>query len=137
MENTHNISQRILLPRYFRVVGLGSVLIAFAVMLLYKLSSTELLLENTEVLKELTMNLIILGLFFIAWSKDKVEDELTLLVRLRAVAWAFGFSVLNVIFNPIVSLLIGSKAEMISGQQAMLTMILAFLIMYYIQKKSR
>jgi hypothetical protein len=58
-------------------------------------------------------------------------------VRLRAVAWAFGVSVLFVIFNPIVSLLIGSKAEMISGQQAMLTMILAFLIMYYMQKRFR
>ena len=76
-------------------------------------------------------------MLFVAWSKDKVEDEMTVAIRLKAMAWTFGWAVLYVIVKPIVDLLFKDPIQDVTGQQVVMSMLFVYLIMYYLQKIGR
>ena len=90
-----------------------------------------------ELFRVFTLNAFILGLLFVAWSKDKVEDEMTVAIRLKAMAWAFGWAVLDVIVKPIVDFLFKDPIQDSTGQQVVMSMLFVYLIMYYLQKFGR
>jgi uncharacterized membrane protein YvlD (DUF360 family) len=84
-----------------------------------------------------TLDALILGLSFIAMSKDKVEDELTMFIRLRAMAAAFITGIVFVIVKPLVDLLFSTPSENITAPGGILTMLLFYIMTYYYQKRLR
>jgi glucose uptake protein GlcU len=90
-----------------------------------------------ELLRELTMNAFILGLLFLVTSRDKVEDELTLLIRLKSMSWTFVWAVFLVIVTPIIDLLFDDAIEPLPGQQVVGSMLCGYFIMYNWQKRNR
>ena len=97
----------------------------------------EMLHSQKELLRVFTLNAFILGLLFVAWSKDEVEDEMTIAIRLKAMAWMVSWAALYVIFHPIVYLLFNDPIQDLTGQQVVISMLLVYLIMYYFQKTGR
>src|SRR6476646_4096201 len=82
-----------LLPNQFKKVGIAVMLLAVVPAVIIKVIHLPLTPSNKEVVRLLTMNAFILGLLFIAWAKDRVEDELTVQIRLKAMSWAFLWAV--------------------------------------------
>ncbi len=76
-----------------------------------------------------------LGLFFFALSKNKIEDERTLGLRLKAMAFAFLWGVLYVVVWPLVNHLFKFSLKALSGQQVMFSMLIVYLIIFFLQKK--
>lgn len=137
MESKINKKEAVLLPKYFKKIGLVVMILAFVPAVVVKSMNVEMVQSQKELFRIFTLNAFILGLLFFAWSKDKVEDEMTIALRLKAMAWTFGWAVLYVIVKPIVDLLFKDPIRDLTGQQVVMSMLFVYLIMYYLQKIGR
>ena len=137
MESKRNKKEAVLLPMYFKKIGLVVMILAFVPAVVVKSINIEMVQSQKELFRVFTLNAFILGLLFVAWSKDKVEDEMTVAIRLKAMAWTFSWAVLYVIIKPIVDLLFKDPIQDLTGQQVVMSMLFVYLIMYYIQKIGR
>jgi hypothetical protein len=137
MESKRNKKEAVLLPKYFKKIGLVVMILAFAPAVIVKSMNIEILQSQKELFKVFTLNAFILGLLFVAWSKDKVEDEMTIAIRLKAMAWSFSWAVFYVIVMPIMDLLFKDPLQDLTGQQVVMSMLFVYLIMYYLQKTGR
>lgn len=126
-----------LLPRYFMKIGVVVMILVFIPIVIVKAINVEMVQVDRELFRIFALNVFILGLLFVAWAKDKVEDEMTLTIRLKAMAWTFGWAVLYVIIKPIIDVLFKDPIQDLNGQQVVLSMLFVYLIMYYLQKIGR
>lgn len=123
-------------PNYFKKIGLGLIIVAIAL----PLSAKFLKLEVTEVQKDfykvLFFNVLILGLFFVAWSKDKFEDEMTMQIRMKAIGFTFMTSVFYIIFRPVIDLILQDPVTNMSAQELMIFMLFMYILFYKLQKRN-
>ena len=113
------------------------MILAFVPAIIVKSMNVELVQTQKELFRVLTLNAFILGLLFVAWSKDKVEDEMTVSIRLKAMSWTFTWAVIYVIITPFIDLLFKDPIGDLTGQQVVMSMLFVYLIMYYLQKLGR
>jgi hypothetical protein len=92
-----------LLPVYFKKVGLALVLLTAVFPILFKLSSEEVLLSNKELLKIIVRSLFMIGLTLIGFSKDKIEDEMTMIIRMKAIIMSFIYGLIFAITSPLLA----------------------------------
>ena len=92
-----------LLPVYFKKVGLALVLLTAVFPILFKLSSAEVLLSNKELLKIIVRSLFMIGLTLIGFSKDKIEDEMTMIIRMKAIIMSFIYGLIFAITSPLLA----------------------------------
>lgn len=137
MESKINKKEPGLLPKYFKKIGLVLMILAFVPAVVVKSMNIEMVQSQKELFRIFTLNAFILGLLFVAWSKDKIEDEMTVAIRLKAMAWAFSLAVLYVIVKPFVDLLFKDPIQVLTGQEVVISMLFVYLIMYYLQKIGR
>ncbi len=137
MESKISKNKAVLLPKYFKKIGLVVMILAFVPAVVVRSMNIEMAHSQKELFRVFTLNAFILGLLFVAWSKDKVEDEMTVAIRLKAMAMAFGWTVLSVIVKPIVDLLFKEPLKDLSGQEVVMDMLFVYVIVYYLQKIGR
>jgi len=125
-----------LLPNYFKVIGVVFLLLAFVPMIVMKAADIKQHSDNKELYRMLTMNAFILGLLLIAWSRDKFEDKVSIALRLKTMRFSFLFGVLTIIIEPLCNRLFGLNMPDVSGPSLVVTMLLIYLMMYYLQKKA-
>ena len=135
MENKKKKLDLVLFPGYFKVLGVALVLLAFVVPITIKLLHIEVGLDQKEFFREIVFSAINLGLFFFALSGNKIEDERTLGIRMKAMAFAFLWGVLYVVVWPLVNYFFKFSSKALSGQQIMLSMLIVYLIIFYLQKR--
>jgi hypothetical protein len=135
MQNKIGKKEYILFPNYFKKIGLLIILLTFVVGIVLKMMNIQLASTKNEIFRMLPLSIIIVGLFLIAWSKDKVEDEMTMYIRLNAIAWTFIWTISYVIFQPIAELIVNNQPKNVSGQQIVMTMLIGFIIMFYFLKR--
>ena len=88
---------------YFKKVGLALVLLTIAIPIVFKLTSIEALLSNKELLKIIVRSLFIIGLTLIGFSKDKIEDEMTMIIRMKAIIMSFIYGLIFAITSPLLA----------------------------------
>lgn len=137
MESKRSKKEAALLPQYFKKIGLVVMILAFVPAVVVKSMNVDMVQSQKDLFRIFTLNAFILGLLFVAWSKDKVEDEMTVGIRLKSMAWTFSWAVLYVIVKPIVDLLFKEPIQDLTGQQVVMSMLFMYLIMYYLQKIGR
>ncbi|OQP52506.1 hypothetical protein [Niastella populi] len=137
MESKKCKKEPFLLPEYFKKVGLVVMISAFVPAIIIKAMSVEMIQSQKELFHVFTLNAFILGLLFVAWSKDKIEDEMTVFIRLKAMALTFTSAVLCVIIVPFIDLLFKNPIANITGRQVVMSMLFFYLMMYYFQKRGR
>jgi len=137
MESKIRIKEPLLLPVYFKIIGLVVMILAFVPAIIVKSMNVELMQSQKELFRVLTLNAFILGLLFVAWSRDKVEDEMTGAIRLKSMFRAFTWAVLYVIIAPFIHLLFKDPIGELTGQKVVMSMLFFYLIMYYIPKLGR
>jgi hypothetical protein len=126
-----------LLPRYFYKIGIAVIAAGLLITALAKLMQSSVERSSFLLFRDYLPNLFLLGLFFIAWSKDRIEDELTSLIRLKAMAWAFGWGILYVIGRPLTDLLFfGDHYHALGSRQVIFSMLLVYLVVYYLNTRA-
>lgn len=124
-----------LLPRYFNKIAWGLLAVPVLIMVLSKL---EVFTIDKEWGKVVTQNMILVSLLLFAMTKGKIEDELTMRIRLKAFAASFVFGVSMVIVSPVIDFLVSGDASSDLGTiQLLLSMFFFYFIMYFILKKQR
>ncbi|WP_026703666.1 hypothetical protein [Flavobacterium soli] len=123
-------------PNYFKKIGLGFIFLAVVIPLCAKFLAFEIVEEQKDFYKIIFFNVLILGLFFIAWSKDKFEDEMTMQIRMKAIGFTFMTSVFYIIFRPLVDLILKEPVTQMSAHELMMFMLFMYIIFYKLQKRS-
>lgn len=137
MKTLEKMNEMDLFPNYVKKLGIGLMLLGFIPAAIAKFRNTSFIIAHQQTFYIITMNLFILGLFCIAWAKDKKEDERSIHIRMRSISWTFMFAIFYIISGPIIELMFGGGMFSLSGQQVVVTMLIVYISMYYIQKNGK
>ena len=125
-----------LLPVFFKKVGLVLALLTIAIPIVLKLTSIEALLSNKELLKIIVRCLFIIGLTLIGFSKDKIEDEMTMIIRMKAIIMSFIYGLVFAITSPLLAYFTDVSTHD-EASSIFIQMLIMYLIWYNILKYFR
>jgi hypothetical protein len=137
MQNEKFNKQPKLLGVHFKKIGVVVMVLSMVPGLIVKTMHIVVMESQKDLLKSLSYSGFLLGLLFIALSRDKVEDELTIYIRLKAMQEMFMFAVIYVMIKPLIVLVLQSPFIDVSGQQLVTLMLVGYLISYYLKKLYR
>lgn len=125
-----------LLPNKYKKVAYGFMLLSVLVPILSKVGVVTI---EKEVTKTIFSSGILLSMLLLALTRDKLEDELTLKIRLKALAISFIYGVGYVIAGPFVNLLFDGEFlyEDMGMESLLLTMFLFYFMMFNLMKRNR
>ena len=126
-----------LLPQYFKWVGFGLIIFAFAPAIIMKLNHIQLQQTAKEYSLLFIKGLFLIGLAMIACSKDKKENRSLMPIRLNSLLWAFFMAFGLVIFEPFFHLLFFGSEDHSSGTEVVFLILFSYLMAYYLQKSGK
>lgn len=132
----HHQTQLRLLPNYFKKIGIGLFLLAVLFVFYLRIYKKEIFEQDAHSAAALFFfDIIIVGFLLLAFAKDKIEDELLILIRLQSIAYAFIFGVLYLIITHLIGYLISNLLIDAGGQEIILTSLLVYNTIFIIKKK--
>lgn len=123
-------------PNYFKKIGLGFILLAIALPVGAKFLAFEMIEEQKDFYKVIFFNVLILGLFFIAWARDKFEDEMTMQLRMKAIGFTLMTAVFYIIFRPLIDLILQEPVTAMTAQELMMFILFMYILFYKLQKRN-
>ncbi len=130
-----NQKDLLLLPYYFRGIAFGILALSFTFVGLTLLDIVSL---GKEVESLIFQELLFVGLLLLAITKEREEDELTLLIRLKSFTAAFIFGVVSVVVDPLTNLIFEGEFVSTSKLSGILgVMFLFYFIVFYTLKRKR
>ncbi len=133
MKNNH--SEIRLLPLYYKKVALIilSLTIIFVILSITKAISIE-----KEIAKTIATIGILIACLLFALTKNKEEDELTLIIRFKALAGAFIFGTLYTVITPFINLFSGDDFQVnLKVSQILIMMFGMYFFNFYAMLKKR
>ena len=101
--NMKKLRNLTLLPNRVKGVAIIMVVITF-----FALIAGKFLFSDYHTVRLLIKNLLLVSLLLVSISRDKIEDELTLVLRLQSYAFAFIAGVVYAMVQPFANLLVES-----------------------------
>ena len=126
-----------LFPNSFKKIGITIIILAVISAVAVKFLLKESNLETKALLKTMFFICLNLGLFIVSMSKDKLEDERSMLLRMQAMLFTIGFAVLYLLFSPFIDSAFGNPITEMSANKLMLLILLEYILFYRIQKKTQ
>ncbi|NVN96485.1 MAG: hypothetical protein HXX18_14510 [Bacteroidetes bacterium] len=124
-----------LLPRNFKKVAFGIMLISGLLVVLYIL---KVLTIDKEIVKTIAKSGFLISLLLLVITRNKIEDELTLRIKLKALSASFIYGVVIVILEPFINLLFdGSFLQDKGVTELLISMFFFYFLMIFIMKKNR
>lgn len=102
-KNMKKLQNLKLLPNRVKGIGIIMVVISFIALI-----AGMFLFADYHTLRLLIKNLLLISLLLVSISRDKVEDELTLVLRLQSYGFAFITGVVYAMVQPFANLLVES-----------------------------
>ncbi|MDR2040408.1 MAG: hypothetical protein LBQ60_21030 [Bacteroidales bacterium] len=125
----------ILFPAYFKKIGIAIIAFVFIMIGALKISGIVSALDlSKELIRTVIYAMLIIGLFFMAWSREKKEDEMSLFIRFQAITVSFVFVIAYVLIEPVGNYIF-SMERVSYGHNVILLMLIFYLLMYYLIKK--
>lgn len=132
MENK-TIIKSSLLPNEMKLIGAVIALLSFIGGLSVKMMNKEV--ANTELIILCTYSGMIMGLLFVALSRDKVEDERINQLRAQSMQFAFIFAAVSTLVRPVIDLLFGDPIEFEKAHSIVFMMLLVYIFCFIFLKK--
>jgi len=126
-----------LLPHYFKKIGLSLVLLCMLVPIAFKLFYFQIAPIKKEMIKMIVRDIVIIGMFFIVFSREKLEDELTLLLRIKSLASGVVFGIANAIISDIQNICQSNTNEPIDAFRVIFYILFSHIVYYYFAKLKR
>ena len=137
MQNEKFNKQPKLLGVHFKKIGVVVMVLSMVPGLIVKTMHIVVMESQKDLLKSLSYSGFLLGLLFIALSRDKVEDELTIHIRITSMQEMFIFAVIYVMIKSLIVWVLQSPFTDVSGQQLVALMLVGYLISFYLKKLNR
>jgi hypothetical protein len=119
----------VLFPNIFKTIGIIITVVSIAFV-------TYFALHIKEIWESIVMHGINLGLFFYCFAKDKLEDELTRSVRLRAFYTSVIVGIVLLVSTSFVEFLMGDK-EYVYSATKLVTVILGVYAFSYVKLRRK
>ena len=116
-----------LFPRWFKFLGLVIILCSVSLPWIFK----SLLVEGSNYLGMIYINF---GLFLICFSRDKIEDEMSNIVRLKSFYRSFGAGVVGFFFLTYIENSVSDDFSQLPADTLLATILGIYLVSYYITK---
>lgn len=126
-----------LLPNYWKKIGLIIVTLLLIAVLAQPFLLPGFDPKDHKVADVISSSVFMTGLFCVAFSKDKTEDEMTIKLRLRALSFAVILTIVSVIFGSVLGILFGESVDKTDGVKLMNNLLTFYLLSYYIRKAFR
>ncbi|AXG71249.1 hypothetical protein KORDIASMS9_03506 [Kordia sp. SMS9] len=127
------------LPNHYKKIGIAIAVLSFLTLIILKITGVEI----SETLKFISKRVVLLGLLIVVLSREKVEDEMMLAIRGKALAGAFvGGAVYTLIYPAITyaaAVVMGNKTPKLvdTGDfQILWFMLFMYLLFFYLIKKN-
>ena len=137
MQNEKFNKQPKLLGVHFKKIGVVVMVLSMVPGLIVKTMHIVVMESQKDLLKSLSYSGFLLVLLFIALSRDKVEDELTIHIRITSMQEMFIFAVIYVTIKPLIVWVLQSPFTDVTGQQLVTLMLVGYLISFYLKKLNR
>lgn len=125
-------------PKIFKLLGLFIILLAFgSIVLVYQTNFLSEGSKQMELIKLISKQSFLTGLFFIVFSKSKLEDERSNQIRLYVFASAFWFGILQVLIYPIINYFIPIEKSEFSAFEIFSSMMLFIIILPFVLQLSK
>jgi hypothetical protein len=132
---TKNQQDLRLLSKPYKKVALGILLFSTLILIL---SISKTLPIDKDIAKIISKTGLLVSLLLFALTKNKIEDELTSRIRLKAFAGTFIFGVVLVIVQPFVNLLFQNRFLSEKGaSEILISMFIFYFIIFYYTLKNR
>lgn len=116
-----------LFPRWFKFLGLVIILCSVSLPWIFK----SLLVEGSNCLGMIYINF---GLFLICFSRDKIEDEMSNIIRLKSFYRSFGAGVVGFFFLTYIENSVSDDFSQLSADTLLATILGIYLLSYYVTK---
>jgi len=126
-----------LLPNYFKKIGIGIIIATLGAAFAIKYLVPNPDAETKLLLKTLFFSLLNISLFMISMSKDKLEDERSMLMRMQAMLFTILFAVIYLFIKPIIDIAFGEPISELSANGLMLLILIEYIVFYRVQKKTQ
>ena len=124
-----------LLPGHFKKVAFGIMLLSALLVVLYIL---KVLTIDKEIVETTAKSGFLISLLLLVVTRNKIEDELTLRIRLKAFTASFIYGVVIVIVEPFINLLFGDSFLSDKGvTELLINMFFFYFVMMFLMKKNR
>jgi hypothetical protein len=128
------------LPRKFMAIGIAIVMVSFIMMFVRKFGMDS----DALWLKELLKKSLVVGMLLMSVSKDKEEDEMTIMLRAQSYVFAFFVGVVYALFMPYIDFWVsnalkpeGEALKDLGGFQVLVFMLMVQLMFYHYLKRYR
>lgn len=119
-----------LLPNYYKKIGLALVVLTGLTFVFLVTVRPEAVQKTKDLVKLLLVSALILAMMLIAIARDKMEDELTQLIRLKSMAFSFLYAIGSTLVYPLITLVFDGSGEKISSHELVFNMLLIYLITF-------
>lgn len=117
------------LPRKFKIVGLVTILLSFLLPVTFHLLDLFPSQQNWKL--DISKTLLLIGLFLIAITREKVEDEFVENIRLKSMFFAFVFSIVIYLGNALIPIF-KMQAVSYSGFEVFFEELALYLIFFHL-----
>lgn len=142
LENEKKGSQLFLLHPNYRITGSIILTIGLLVAAWKKIVDSSIVLAGDATIKHepdqfsiVVSIVIILGLLCIAGAREKVEDDLIILMRYKSIRLSFLLAILYVVAIPVINILGNNTIPNVKGTDLVIGMLLIYLLAFYFEKK--
>ena len=115
-----------LLPTYYKKVGFGIMILSVLIVILSKT-----LIIDKEIGLIISKASFLISLLILALTKNKIEDELTLRIRLHAFVTSFLFGVVLVIFDLFMKLYFRDGSSLLSDNEPVAVLVFMFFTYFF------
>jgi hypothetical protein len=119
------------------MIGLALIIVCILIPVAHKIFHFETIASKKEMIKTIIKDCFMLGLVFIAFAKDKIEDELTMLLRLKSLASGVFFSFAYMFASDFLNIILGEPIEPFSAYHIIFNTLAWQITFYYLAKSSR
>ncbi|MDO6802894.1 hypothetical protein Q4595_10580 [Wenyingzhuangia sp. 1_MG-2023] len=124
-----------LLPENFKKIAF---LIMLLTVLFISLSIFKVIEIDNRLVKKIAGSTFLLSLLILSITRNKIEDELTLKIRVKAYAASFIYGVSVTIVFPLINLILKGSFESKKGvHELLISMFIFYFIMIFLMKKNR
>ena len=123
-----------LLPHWFKYLG---CIISGMTPLLFVLSGKGVFTGlEPSIMRFLIFTIIVFGLSFITFARERIEDEMVISIRSKAIVFSFATTILYFSFlKPVGGLILYNKIEEVNSYEIISFMLLCYLGMFYFLRR--
>ncbi len=127
-KSLRKLQKCLLLPNYFKTIGIVGAIIS-----LVAIVGLKYFMVDSDTAIFISSRVLLISLLTIAISREKIEDELIVSLRLQAYTFAFVSGVVYAIFQPIVNLLVASAIKPEKAEYEDMTVFVVLWFMLFVQ----